>query len=163
MVFVERSFYTVPRLLALALWVCIVGREGVSLDLDVLCGPKFDQPAEGTDGEKWDVMLPIKPDGWPWAKVFAGYIRVKSTSGGRDFARAFLTYLLEMVDPSRYQWHIDPNALLAAYLRGLRQKNLEICDIWKVFREVIFISDPGGLQQKKENIAKEISLRFGRS
>lgn len=152
----ERSFYTVPRLLALAFWVCMIGREGVSLDIDVLCGPKFDQPAEGTDTEKWDVALPIKPDGWPWAKVFAGYIRVKPTSGGRGFARAFLTYLLEMVDPLRYQWHIDQNALLSAYLRGLQEKNVEVCDVWKVFREVIFISGPGGLRQKKENMEKEI-------
>jgi hypothetical protein len=157
----ERSFYTVPRLLALAYWLCVIGREGISFDIDVLCGPKFDQPAGGPGAEKWDVMLPIKPEGWPWSKVFATYIRVKPTSGGREFARAFLTYLLEMIDLSRSQWHIDQNALLVAYLSGLREENLQVYDIWPVFGEVIFMPSSGGLEQKIKDIANEINLRSG--
>jgi hypothetical protein len=158
---IQRSFYTVPRLLALGFWVCALGRDGISLDIDVLPGPKFDQLSGGSDS--WDVILPIKPEGWPWSKVFAAYIRVNSTPAGREFARAFLTYLLETVDPARYQWHIDQNALLVGYIRAQREKRVKVYDIWDVFSEVIFVPSPGGLQEKIEEITREISSRPGLS
>ena len=139
-----RSFYTIPRLLALAFAVCALGREATCIDIDVLPGPSFGD-AKHVGSEYCDVMLPISPTGRPWDKIFAGYVRVKPTPQGREFAESFCRFLIHASEPQLSQWHLDQNSLLVAYLKAAKQQRIRLYDIWEEFQDRLYLPRAGGI------------------